>query len=132
MSTQDTALIPDEAEAKQRFYRDSEEDWNKRQQKKKEKGEPSQQRKVYSVTGELVFQASGLKAIGGWVDPDKNPKRPYHYNVFLDYDEAERKLREKDKDKKLPPEKLGKGFIREKVSRQLWDMCQSKELYKPS
>lgn len=128
MSTQDVGLIPDEAEAKRVFYRDSDEDWNERQQKKKEKGEPLQPRKAYQVTGQSVFRASALKAIGGWVEPDKNPERSYHYNVFLDYEEAERLLRAKDKDKKLPQKKLGKGFIREKASHLLWNMSET-EMY---
>lgn len=129
MSTQDVGLIPDEAAAKRVFYRDSEEDWNKRQQKKKDEGKPLLQKKVYQVTGEHTFRASALKAIGGWVEPDENPERPYHYNVFLDYDLAEKLLREKDKDKKLPAKKLSKDYIRKRVSRPLRDMSKT-EMYK--
>ena len=111
MSTQDVRLIPDEAAAKEVFDRDSNDDWKERQQRHQDEGTPPPPRKVSPVTGEAVFRASALKMIGGWVDPDEQPRRNYHYNVFLDYDLAEALLREKDKDKQLPLKKLGKGFI---------------------
>lgn len=129
MSTQDTALIRNEARAKEVFYQDGEEDWKEKQQEKKDDGKPWVK---LPVIGEVVFRLSVLEKMGGRAEQDKKPNRAYHYNVFLDYDDAEEFLRDKDKDKKLPPGQLSKTFIREKVRRQLWNMCQSKELYKPS
>lgn len=86
MSMQDTSHRETDSDEKGSavFWRDRKEDRVKKEEERKSKGKPPlKEERCVLVTGRVLIDESILNDAGIYLEPDKDPRRPYHFNAFL-------------------------------------------------